>query len=158
MTYKKRIVFTFNVDNVIDIITNSSSELFVFENEVAETIKEMVSMVYPDYLNEYQELKLLKDCDKNNLEIYINQKYQGWSNKQQKSLTEVIPGFTWHEMYEKHEYGSYMKDDFVEMNKEKLIKTLDPENKIWLLFSLDENPNWDYQEKLSTFGERHHLG
>ena len=158
MTYKKRIVFTFNVDNVIDIITNSSSELFVFENEVAETIKEMVSMVYPDYLNEYQELKLLKDCDKDELEIYINQKYHGWSNKQQKSLTEVISGFTWDEMYEKHKYGSYMKDDFVEMNKEKLIKILDPENKIWLLFSLDENPNWSYQEKLSTFGERHHLG
>ena len=38
------------------------------------------------------------------------------------------------------------------------LNMLDPENNTWLLYSLDENPNWEYQEKLSTIGERFHLG
>ena len=46
-------IFLINVDNHIDLITNSSSELFILKGETKNTVTELISNVYPEYLNEY---------------------------------------------------------------------------------------------------------
>lgn len=44
MTQEKKVFFLLRIDHVIDLITNSSSELYVIENKTAkETIVEMVN-------------------------------------------------------------------------------------------------------------------
>lgn len=40
----------------------------------------------------------------------------------------------------------------------KAAQQLDPDGKIFLLFSIDENPNGEYQEKLEKIGRRIHMG
>ena len=39
-----------------------------------------------------------------------------------------------------------------------MIQDLDPEQKLWFLFSINENPNWEMQENLMNIGTRYHLG
>ena len=53
----KQIGFIFNIDNVIDLITNSSSELFIFQIEPKQSITELIESVYPGFRNEYEEPK-----------------------------------------------------------------------------------------------------
>ena len=67
----KKTLFTINIDNTIDLITNSSSELFILHEDSLETAKEMIASVYPEYLSEYEEVKSLRDSDKKQIEVMI---------------------------------------------------------------------------------------
>ena len=67
------VAFEFNIHSIIDIITNSSSELFVFEAKTGDILKDLISGVYPDYLTEYREVELLSDLS-DKLELPIQQK------------------------------------------------------------------------------------
>lgn len=159
---KKNKIFELHIDSVIDIITNSSSELFVLKADTGEIIKELLSNVYPEYLTEYEEVRLLKDLSIDELDTYIGNIYDTYAPKEKCG---IIEGFTFEEMYEPTRYKStygpqdyVLKDNFIEKNKEKILNTIDPFNKTWVLFSIDENPNWEYQEVLSNIATRYHLG
>ena len=76
----KKTLFTFVVDNTIDIITNSSSELFVLEAQSEEHVKEMIRDVYPDYLSEYEEVVSISTCTTGQLETYIDAEYGNWDD------------------------------------------------------------------------------
>jgi hypothetical protein len=43
-------------------------------------------------------------------------------------------------------------------NLEEFKNKIDPERKMYFLFSLDDNLDYDYQEKLEVFMDRFHLG
>ena len=159
--FKKKI-FLFTVDNVIDIITNSSSELFVLKADSDKIVTELLETIYPDFRNEYDEPVLLKDLDAYAFNSYIEW-VSGWSEPKEKCV--VFEGFTFEEMYEESKYQSTwrpteycMKDGFVEDNMDKILKSIDPTNSTWLLYSKDENPNWEMQEKLMQVATRYHLG
>ena len=64
-------IFQFTVDNTIDIITNSSSELFVLHGDTKGQILDLVRSVYPDFENEYT-LTSLKEATNDDTETYID--------------------------------------------------------------------------------------
>lgn len=149
---KKRVVFEFSVSNVIDLITNSSSELFVLNGMTREIVTEMVKSVYEDYLTEYEEIKSFDDLDEWELSTYLDSHYP-----------KGIPGFTPFEVFEDYDpvsrYGrNYYNTDFLKNNRDKIKEFLIGVETKWFLFSLSDNPNWDKQEELMNIGQRIHLG
>lgn len=180
-------LLVFNVDNVIDIITNSSSELFVLEGQTKEIVSEMITSIYPEYLSEYKEIKNIKDLSVEELEIYITSHCSPHMWPAIKSNYGLLPGFTFDEIYEpkrdfrtgeieppawngqiqyeikdnsvrnlddKWHFGSFVTEE----NKEDIIKKMNPNGTMFMMFSLDENPNSDMQEKLENIATRYHLG
>ena len=157
-----RKIFEFQIDSVIDIITNSSSELFVLKADSEEIVKELLTNIYPEYLTEYEEVRLLKDLSADELETYLGNTYNTYAPRE---ICTIFEGFTFEEMYEATRYSSpynpqdyTLKYDFVEKNREKILHAIDPQNKTWVLYSIDENPEWEYQEQLSNIATRYHLG
>jgi hypothetical protein len=155
-------VFAFNVDNMVDIITNSSSELFVLKSDNKEVITALLESVYPNFRKEYDEPIQYRDLVGRDFVSAIHNLY-GWSNEKEHCI--VFPGFKFEDIYEESEYNHKWrpieyrwKDGFIESNKEAIMKAIDPNNQIWLLYSLDENPNWDMQERLMEVATRYHLG
>lgn len=57
----KKSLFVIAVDNMINLITNSSSELFVLNGETLNSVKELVESIYPEYRKEYEEIVALRD-------------------------------------------------------------------------------------------------
>lgn len=154
-----KVVFEFNVDNTIDIITNSSSELFVLKGKTRELVEEMIRNLYPDFEKEYRFLSI-SDCasgigNEGDLDTYIDCVEE--DNSDEFSLCKklnVRPS----KLYKNFgSYGlPYWYSEYSDEGKKLILEYL-PKN-IYLLFSLDENPNWKMQEKLSTIASRHHLG
>lgn len=162
MNTTKKVLFTLNIDNIIDIITNSSSELFVLKSDSKEVISNLLETIYPNFREEYDEPIQYKDMNEDDFKSCIHWLY-GWSNK--KEDCEVFPGFTFEELFEKSPYNhewretEYIwKNGVLEDNKDRIIKAIDPNNQLWFLYSIDENPDWDMQEELMTIGTRYHLG
>ena len=159
----RKILFKLNIDNVIDIITNSSSELFVLKADSAEIVKELLESIYPDYLTEYVAPIQPKDMDAYALDTYLDC-VNGWENTKENCV--VYEGFTFEEMYEPTLFPDpwnktpkyVLKNGFIDDNYDKIINQVDPGNKTWCLYSIDENPNWDMQEKLEQIAQRYHLG
>ena len=159
----KKTVFKLDIDNVIDVITNSSSELFVLKSDSAEIVKELLESVYPEYLTEYREPIQPKDMDAYELDSYLDW-VNGWENSKENCV--VYEGFTFEEMYELTKYPNtwdktpkyVLKKGFIEDNFEAVVSQVDPGNKTWLLYSIHDNPNWEMQEKLENIAQRYHLG
>lgn len=154
-----KILFTLKIDNVIDIITNSSSELFVLKADSFEIVKELIESVYPGYLNEYYEPIQPKDMTPERFASYIDW-INGWNVSKENAV--VYEGFTFEDMYVKSRYGQtntyVMKEGFIENNFETIVKLVDPGNKTWLMYSIDDNPDYEMQERLEIIAERYHLG
>lgn len=174
MTHQKKVLFFLRVDNVIDIITNSSSELFVLNTETKEIAKALVSKVYPAYLSEYEEIKHISELTIDELDTYI-QYHCSPEHDVMKAITEgideyeypLLPGFTFEELYEKKDKKYSSDSEFklksnsryrfvTENNFEEIKQKLG--NNLYFLYSIDENPDWDFQDKLSEIAERYHLG
>jgi hypothetical protein len=157
--------FTIHPHSIVDIITNSSSELFVFGGSGKDTVKELIKEFYPDYLNEYEELKSIDELTLDELDTYFTYACSAHMWPVKKHNYPILPGFTFDELYEPIEVGwngemQYsLKEDFVtEESKEELIKKLSPNKDMYFLFSKDQNPDWDMQEELMNIGKRYHLG
>lgn len=192
-----------------DIITNSSSELFIFsENnykDVADVISELDS-IYPSWRSEYEDPKKIKDATKNEIETLIG--YSGYydifglidfSNcelkyysqkkyhddehcssyffsfndfdKNDSALRRFAEswGSTPEELFSNWDkfnpFVDYQRSDFekkfsawvrisdrfCEIFKEKFGENT-------LLFSIDDDPDWEYQEKIEDYATRVHLG
>ena len=84
--------FKIELDHCIDIITNSSSELFILKGATKELVKEAIKKVYPDYLDEYQEVKSLSDLDHYELDQYLNSSI-GYGVGYNVAMTNLIDGF-----------------------------------------------------------------
>lgn len=175
---KKRVLFAINVSHTVDLITNSSSELFVLKGKTLDNVKEMLDSVYPNWRSEYEEPVNVKDLTYDQLDNYFSYATGSYMwPAESKSNYKVPSGFTFDEVYEesdekawnnrkqykvrnnvknpKHEYDT----SFVtEENFEEIRKKMFPDGDAYFLYSLDENPNWEMQEELMGIGERYHLG
>jgi hypothetical protein len=169
---KKAVIFAQRVHSAVDVITNSSSELFVGESDSLELMKGIISEIYPDYLNEYEELKGIDDLTASELNTYICYVCSPHMWPATKSMYPVLPGFTFDELYEPEDEGKPAWNGHVqyrlrrnerwrfvtEENIEEIKRKLDPDKRLYFLFSIDENPNWDMQEQLENVMNRIHLG
>jgi hypothetical protein len=172
----KKILFVLNnLHSMIDVITNSSSELFVGNSNNKKEMLNLIKEVYPNYLNEYEELKGIDDLTIGELETYIDFYCSPLCWPAKKEYYPILPGFTFDELYEaennkpawngeiqyqlKNNDSEYAWGGFVtESNFEEIKNKLDPNRQMYFLFSLDDNPNWEYQERLQEIMERFHLG
>jgi len=154
----KRILFTLKPHSIVDVITNSSSELFVGKSQSKQEMIELIKEVYPDYLNEYEELQSLNELSNSEFGTYLSYKYSIWSDDLILSKKFSIDPET---LYAN--WGDYGKIEwwFSKLSNEgaSLIKQkLDPNNEMYFLYSIDGNPNWEMQEELSNIMTRYHLG
>jgi hypothetical protein len=159
MEKKKLKMFVFQVEHTIDLITNSSSELFVLRGKSKQHVMELIQSIYPNYLNEYHEVKCIDELSCEEIETYIYQQYDDyWSEG--KSGKKIIPGFTFDEMYEPSSYkqGSYHSRPVTDEMKDRYVVGISPKKDLFFIFSKNENPIWEEQEKLMTVATRYHLG
>ena len=142
-------LFKIQFDHSIDIITNSSSELFVLNGESREYV---VSML--DNLCNWYEYTLFSNEDLNTSEISL---LLSWG------IVDIDLTKYWkpEEIYEicNGKLTEWIDDNFISENILK-IKDIIIEKypNTFYLFSDDENPNWETQELLMDIGTRYHLG
>ena len=203
-------LFIIKIQSQSDVITNSSSELFIFDDKNSkEEVIELLDNVYPDWRKEYAEPipfseikendlwylfpdshfdiegdfhriicdhikeskvpykdfietsecnELLKEFNKNLktgkynlLEVELAREYGlepevFWTNFD--DLKVEIKGEEW----------KYIDCPFLEISEEGKEALIKANSNSWLLYSLDENPNWDHQEDLMEIATRIHLG
>ena len=165
---KKRKIITFAVDNTIDLITNSSSELFVLSGNTREIVTEMVESVYPEFRNEYDEIKSSRDLSEEELDYFFSFATSPMCWPASKNQYPILPGFTFEDLYEPEdkdpawngEIQYQLKNNKTETedewdrsfvtaeNHQEILNKLDPEGKMYFLYSLDENPNWTCRKLL----------
>jgi hypothetical protein len=207
-------LFIIKIQSQSDVITNSSSELFIFDDKNSkEEVIELLNNVYPNWRDEYAEPVPFSEINKGSLwyllpnnscsdildnfyDIIIDylteQKIQYKDflctsecdkllkkfNEDLKTKKYELPevefarecglepeifwdGFDNLKVEIKSSYNNdskYLdcsKLEISEEGKEALIKA---NSNSWLLYSLDENPNWDHQEDLMEIATRIHLG
>ena len=168
----KKILFLLKPHSIVGCITNSSSELFVGESLTKEGMIKLIEEVYPYYLNEYEEIKGIDDLDYRQLNTYFSYACSAHCWPATKDQFPVLPGFTFEELYDAEDDGKPAWNGEVQyrlkcneryyfvtpQNFEEIKKKLDPNKQMFFLFSKDDNPDWDMQEKLEMFMERFHLG
>lgn len=184
----KKIIFTFNVDNIISLITNSSSELFVLQGNTKESVEEMIESVYPDYLSEYEYLKDLREMSNEEIDSFLwwhlGRSSNWWSSGTlytNPSEYIQLEGFEFDEVYDttvelghgvgqRNEYQiknniplEERKSDWdssfvIDSNRERVINALEKAVGRFFLYARDENPDWERQEDLMSIGTRYHLG
>ena len=159
-----RTVFCISIDNQIDIITNSSSELFVMRGDSKKDVIKLIENIYPNYRLEYEELKSLYELDLDELSTYISYRNDLFcynsDGSQVMSICESL-GLKPHEAFDNwYEYfsdnNSYVTPYLSDIAKYELRNKF-PKN-TFFLFSYGENPNYEMQERLSSIGVNYHLG
>ena len=173
----KKSLFVIAVDNMINLITNSSSELFVLNGETLNSVKELVESIYPEYRKEYEEIVALRDANDSDVDTYVNwiedSSYDRWSytinmSKEKRKQYDIQEdtkqaqkyGLTPEEFFENWDdrNNEYYYSRISSKGYDAIRKTLDPNGKIFLLYSIEDNPDWDMQEALMSIGRRYHLG
>ncbi len=178
MTSRRNPMFVFNIENVIDIITNSSSELFILKAETIDIVKEMVSNIYPSYLNEYHDIVALNAATDDQIGIYASYNFLYFAGSYNATKKEKVDHYKnvaedfnmcpqefyngWDDdlnrfMSDDEKY-SYFYPEISSAGYQAIKLKLDPDGKIFMMFSKGENPDWEYQEKLEMIADRHHLG
>jgi hypothetical protein len=169
-------IFVMNVENTIGLITNSSSELFVLKGQTKDIVEQMLSNVYSDWRNEYCDVKNISDLSPHELDTFFQYACSAHMWPASRNNYPVLKGFTFDELYEEDKesnltwngqiqyrlksndmtfkYGPYVTDD----NFSELVGKLCPEKNMWFLFSKDENPDWEMQQRLENIADRYHLG
>ena len=155
-----KVLFTFNVNSIVDVVTNSSSEIFVFKDKEKEAVEEMIEEVYPDYKKEYREVKSLDELSENELDTFILYHWDRWENKlviAKKLDMDPKDVYTNFDEYKERGYCWYgiTRDGIFEKIRKKLKEEY---GQMYFLFSKESNPDSNYQEKLSSIGIRYHLG
>ena len=153
---KKRKLFVFNVSNVIDLITNSSSELFILSGNNMNEVKSLIESVYPNYLSEYQEVVSIDNISEEELDTYLTYEYNTWDDKLTLSKVFNIDPNVLYSNYSDFETKKYwhgrISDVGYSLIREKLPKDM------YFLYSINDNPNWEMQENLMNIATRYHLG
>ena len=167
-----KILFEFNIQSITDIITNSSSELFVFKNRELEDLVLILSLIHPCWNLEYNEPIQVNRMRDDELVTYLEWVYGGSDfdyeirnipiTKENTKRTGVAKHFG---LKPKFVYEGYENWD-PNINKLSLkylpeglrtIRAMIPDT-TFAMYSKDDNPTWEYQEKFERLGKRYHLG
>ena len=204
-----RTFFVFQPHSIVDIITNSSSELFVFKSKSREALTELISEVHPDYQEEYYDLVNITELKIEELNEFLCF-HCGYSHDRREDY-RPIGDYTFDELYEiepdragrrgrisyrlkdntkepkekkVQKFDDFHKDvdpydeenwngedewddddddwgrSFVtRKNRMEVINRIDPKHQMYFMYSIEDNPNWEYQKKLVGIGgNRYHMG
>lgn len=170
-------LFVMQIENIIDLITNSSSELFVLRSKEKGIMIELLDHVYRDWRNEYEEPKNISELTVRELDDFVI--YATGANcwpTHRKSQYQLLPGFSFDELYEikekawngrfqyqlknnlKSSEHEWQRSFVTEENFEEIKNRLSPDEDMWFLFSIDENPDYEGQDLLCEIAEKYHLG
>jgi hypothetical protein len=174
-----KVIFAMYIESSIDLITNSSSELFVTEGNTKESVMQMLDSIEKCWVKEYAEPKRSDELTIDELNTYFEYACSPYKYPAKKSNYPVLKGFTFDELYEKvkdneklwyREESYRLKNNTInprwewdqnfvtEENKEEILNKLDPERKMWFIYSFGDNPDWELQKKLMNVAQRFHLG
>ena len=174
-----KILFSFRIQSYSDIITNSSSELFVFDKDSIKTVIELLDFYVRGWREEYEEPIKFCDLDPERQVDYIywvSPPVYGWNFETEEEFQEYlirtyhrclcIPKEEVPKIFEDWKVEKPNSTDFEYYVKRKhfseygLSLLKDKYSDDICLYSIDENPNYDRQETISTFcdGRRYHLG
>jgi len=156
---KMKRIFIFDVDNTIDLITNSSSELFVLNGETKKDVIDLIESTYPNYLSEYEEVKSLHELSEDEFSVYLDYAYWSWRDELILSRKFDIVPEVLYENYSEKDNSKYWYGRLSKEGMRQIADKLTKENgKMFFLFSIDENPDWERQEDLMGIASRYHLG
>lgn len=181
-TMDNKILFVFNIQSCSDVITNSSSELFVFNSDSVKNVKEILDHGAPGWQNEYGYPIKFSDMSEDQQIDYIDwmlndlyfddfkyetpqnfneaiiRKYHKLTCLPKEEIPKLFDNWNDFELNDSTDIRYYyfklrLSDYGLKVFKDKYCDDI-------CLWSLDENPNWDRQEKIMHFcgGERYHLG
>ena len=143
-------IFVFNVDNVVDLITNSSSELFIFKMDNGALLHELLSTFDKSFFKDENKGKpiLLRNAKDSLFDMYI------WSilpyeisfeDKENGKIPDLPIDMKLEDIYvfDEGSYVWYLHEDYtrgeddnetVTKHRDKFQEWLDPNDKIWLLY------------------------
>lgn len=70
-------LFVFQIQSFTDVVTNSSSELFVFTGTTG-VVSDMLDSNVPGWEHEYDDPQSVQDLSPNSLEIYLSYAYDNY--------------------------------------------------------------------------------
>jgi len=116
-------LFVFHVDNVVDLITNSSSELFILDGKTQDVVIEMIEGIHPNWRGEYEDPRQLSELSDDEIstisdyidiggfefynfdtkthEVYYTD-YSLWSRDRKKLVTDIL-GLPFEEAFTNYE-------------------------------------------------------
>ena len=206
-----RNLFIIKIQSQSDVITNSSSELFIFDDKNSkEEVIELLNNVYPNWRDEYAEpvpfseirrsdlwyllphninYEVCSDFRNIVLDYVTEQKIQYKDFLYTPECNELLEKFNENFKTEKYklpeakiakdcglepevfwtnfdnlkveikgEEHKYIYFPLLEISIEGKKALIKANPNTWLLYSLDENPDWDHQEDLMQIATRIHLG
>ena len=165
-------LFVFQVQSFTDVVTNSSSELFVYTGTERE-IEKLLNNTVPGWEYEYEYPKSLNNLTADELETYMSYAYDryDWHRYREKITRENSRQDRWAKEFGINPYYLYTNyDEWDPSSKDwefyhlslkegwdKYIKEKLPKNLVFV-FSMGENPDWNRQEIMMDYGTRYHLG
>lgn len=157
---KKKVLLTIKFDHNIDLITNSSSELFVLRGDSKSIVEEMVKEVYPDYLSEYEEIKSLEEMTGSEMSTYLEYTQDVYDKRRKGdySIFGIDPKLLfegWSESLSEEDLSWRFEFNLTPYGISEVKKKV---GNVFFLFSIHDNPNWEMQERLMDIAERYHLG
>lgn len=159
------IAFAVRVDSRVDLITNSSSELFVVKGDSVEDVKSMVSNVLdPSYASYYKDPVRLVDLEPDDFINFLwYMCFPGCSPTSSKKAYPVPEGFEFDELYKERGVAwnnvmQYELREFTDEQAREMARKMDPDGRIYMIYSHEDNPPWESQEALERIGRRYHLG
>lgn len=166
-------LFTFQVQSFTDVITNSSSELFVYNETTTRNVENLLNSTVPGWEDEYESPKSLNELTSDELELYMDYAYDryDWSRYGTRITRENSNQTRWAKefninpylLYENYGEWDPSSNDWristlhLKEGWDKYIKEKLPKNLVFV-FSMGENPDWDRQEIMRDYGTRYHLG
>lgn len=151
----KKEVHVFTVDHCIDIITNSSSELFILDGDNKKIVEELLESTCPGYLTEYLPLQGWEDLENEEL-------LEQWHDRLPYNLIaeqaeEYIPeGLTFDELFSWDSRGNLINnyDALNDSNRNHMINYLSKGKQQFFLFSRGDNHNYDMYCKLQELSDK----
>jgi hypothetical protein len=140
----------FNIDHIIDFITNSSSELFVMKSDNKDIVISLIESVFPDFRKGFHEPMQYKDMPEDIFAKCIETIYDSYAKEKEDLF--LFSGFSFEEQIRYDEVSQFYdrKISFLKENKETIISQIDPNNLLWFLVPKEEH-EYIYEE-LSQFG------
>lgn len=161
-----KVMFTFNIDHVIDITTNSSSEMFLFTGKNTDMVHQMVVDVYPEYESEYSKVQAIENLSQEDFRRYFVWNHDNWNWDKQDFNSKKVFGIPNEELYqnlqEKEDQNRYFypeittDQEVITRLKRNIVRE---KGKTYVMFSHNQNPRWDKQEDLIRICTRKiHMG
>lgn len=153
-----KVLFTIKPHSIVDIITNSSSELFVFKNKTKEIVENLIKNIYPDYKREYDDILSITELSPSELDNFLHYHcYPYHDFHAGDTVYPLIGDYTFDELYEidpdrRRWDNQYILKDNTRIKKEDKIKKFDDFSKKDIDPYDEENWNDDLIED-----ERYHI-